>query len=113
MSKNIEQSLFNELSEIIEQGKQHIASQVNSVLTITYWHIGKRINEHIIKNERAEYGEEIVSQMSKQLVENYSKSFHLKNLYRMMQFADTFPKYEIVVTMSRQLLVSFCSIATT
>lgn len=47
MNQEIEKSLFNDLALIIEQGKQQVVVQVNSVLTITYWHIGKKINDHI------------------------------------------------------------------
>jgi predicted nuclease of restriction endonuclease-like (RecB) superfamily len=103
MSQEVEKILFKDLAQIIEQGKQQVESQVNSLLTLTYWHVGKKINEHILKNERAEYGKEIVSPVATQLVEKFGRSFELKNLYRMMQFAATFPEIEIVVTLSRQL----------
>lgn len=103
MKKNIESILFTDLAQIIEQGKMQVVAQVNSILTLTYWNIGKKINDHILKNERAEYGKEIVLPVAKQLVEKFGKSFELKNLYRMMQFAEKFPDAEIVVTLSRQL----------
>ena len=38
-----------------------------------------------------------------QLVEKFGKSFELKNLYRMMQFAEKFSDIEIVVPLARQL----------
>ena len=71
--------------------------------TLTYWHVGKKINEHILNNQRAEYGKEIVSPVAAQLVEEFGKSFELKNLYRMMQFAEKFTELEIVVPLARQL----------
>jgi hypothetical protein len=49
MSKEIEKSLFSDLSQIIEQGKQQAVAQVNSTQTLTYWYVGKKINEHILK----------------------------------------------------------------
>lgn len=103
MRKNVEINLFGDLAQIIEQGKRQVVAQVNSVLTTTYWQVGKKINEHILKNERAEYGKEIVSPIAIQLVEKFGQSFDLKNLYRMMQFAEAFSDLEIVVTLSRQL----------
>lgn len=103
MSQEVEKTLFKDLAQIIEQGKQQVVAQVNSVLTLTYWHVGKKINEHILKNERAKYGKEIMSPVATQLVEKFGRSFELKNLYRMMQFADTFPEIEIVVPLARQL----------
>ncbi len=103
MSKEIEKSLFSDLAQIIEQGKQQAVAQVNTALTLTYWHVGKKINEHILNNARAEYGKEIVAPVARQLVEEFGKSFELKNLYRMMQFAEKFPELEIVVPVARQL----------
>lgn len=42
MSLEVENILYKDLAQIIEQAKQQVAVQVNSVLTITYWHIGKK-----------------------------------------------------------------------
>jgi len=103
MSKEIEKSLFSDLAQIIEQGKQQAVAQVNTALTLTYWHVGKKINEHILNNERAEYGKEIVSTLSTQLVDLYGKSFERKNLYRMMRFAEVFSEFLIVAPLVRQL----------
>jgi hypothetical protein len=64
MSKELEQynhdKLFDELSALIEQGKQKIAFAANSTLTLLFWHLGNRINEEVLHNERAEYGKRIV-----------------------------------------------------
>ncbi|MBU4478754.1 MAG: DUF1016 family protein [Candidatus Omnitrophica bacterium] len=46
---------------------------------------------------------EIVPTLSAQLIQDYGKNFEAKNLWRMIQFAEYFPKEEIVVTLSRQL----------
>lgn len=99
----LERILFQDLAHIIEQGKQQATSQVNSVLTITYWQIGKKINDHILQNNRAAYGKEIVLQISVLLSNNYGKSFQEKNLRRMMQFAEVYPSFEILAPVARQL----------
>lgn len=103
MSQDLEKVLFKDLAELIEQGKQQAVAQVNSVLTITYWHIGKKINEHILKNERASYGEKIVASVAKQLEEQFGRSYTLRNVRRMMQFADQFPEINIVTSLMTQL----------
>ncbi len=103
MQMEIEKNLFKDLAEIIEQGKQQSVVHVNSVLTLTYWHVGKKINEHVLTNKRAEYAQEIVPKLSEWLKSKYGRSFDVKNIYRMMQFADKFSNFEIVVTLSRQL----------
>ncbi|MDR1538912.1 MAG: PDDEXK nuclease domain-containing protein [Clostridiales bacterium] len=100
---NLEQSLFAEISEMIEQGRRKVAAQVNSTAILTYWRVGKRVNEVVLQNKRAEYGKQIVSTLSTQLKEKYGRSYELRNLRRMMQFADEFPDAEIVSTLSTQL----------
>lgn len=100
---NLDNQLFSELSQIIEQGKNEVARQVNSTRTLVYWQVGKKINEHILNNQRAEYAGEIVSTLSTQLKKNFGRSFELRNLRRMMQFCEVFPDVEIVVPLARQL----------
>ena len=96
-------NLFNDLKDIIEQGKQQVNKQVNSTLTLVYWQVGHRVNKELLKNKRAEYGKEIISQIATNLVSNYGNGFTIKNLHRMIQFAQDFEEIEIVVTLSRQL----------
>jgi predicted nuclease of restriction endonuclease-like (RecB) superfamily len=99
-SKN---ELFNELSQLIEQSKQQVAVQANSAVTILFWQVGNRINQEILQNKRAEYGKQIVQTLSAQLESKYGRNFEVKNLRRMMQFAEQFTDFQIVVTLSRQL----------
>ncbi len=95
--------LLNDLVSIIEQGKKQAVAQVNSALTLVFWQVGKRINEDVLENERADYGKEIVKSIAIELVMRFGKSFHEKNVRRMMQFANVFLEQSIVVTLSRQL----------
>ena len=103
MSKEIEKVLFKELAHVIAQGKQQLVAQVNSVLTITYWHVGKKINDYILKNERAEYGKQVVVIVAAKLESAYGKQFAEKNLRRMMRFAEVFSDFPIVAPVVRQL----------
>jgi predicted nuclease of restriction endonuclease-like (RecB) superfamily len=68
-----------------------------------YWNIGKRINDEILKHERAPYGAQLVENLSDALVEQFGRSFVLRNLRRMMQFSTAFPDFGIVSTLSTQL----------
>ena len=102
MSNIRNNNLFEQIKNIIEQTKQYVAISVNSSLTMMYWEIGNKINQDILKNQRAEYGKEIVVTLSRQLQDNFGKGFDEKNLRRMMQFANAIEKQK-VVTLSRQL----------
>ena len=98
------QSLIQDLRQIIEQARGHVAATANYELTMMYWHIGERINREVLDNQRAEYGRQIVATVSRQLQTEFDiRGLDEKNVRRMMQFAQEFPDEQIVVTASRQL----------
>jgi predicted nuclease of restriction endonuclease-like (RecB) superfamily len=98
-----EPSLFAEISTLIEQARGAVVAQANHTATMLYWKIGKIINTTILRETRAEYGKRIVSTLATQLQEKFGRSFELRNLRRMMQFAEQFPDWEIVSTLATQL----------
>ena len=95
--------LLNELVVLIESSKKRVNRIVNGELNLLFWQIGKRINEEILQNNRAEYGKQVVPIISEKLTTKYGRNFEVKNLRRMMQFASAFMKFEIVVPVARQL----------
>lgn len=95
--------LISDISLLIEQSQRHIATQANSTLTLLFWQIGKRINDEILLNKRADYGKQIVVTVSQQLETNYGRSFSDRNLRRMMQFATVFNDLTIVTPLATQL----------
>ena len=97
-------SLIQDLYQIIEQARNHVAGTANYALTMMYWHIGERINRDVLGNQRAEYGKQIVSQVATQLQSEYGKKgFETRNIRRMMQFASLFPHEQIVSQLAAQL----------
>jgi predicted nuclease of restriction endonuclease-like (RecB) superfamily len=68
-----------------------------------YWQIGKRINEEVLKNQRAEYGEKIIQSLSAQLTEEYGKGWSKRQLHHCLRFAEAFPDIAIVHTLCTQL----------
>ena len=99
----INKDLFLDIKQIIDDSRNLLAQTVNSALSATYWHIGKRINDDILNNKRAEYGKQILSTLSAKLVVDYGSNFSVKSLHRMMQFNEYFPDSKIVATLWRQL----------
>lgn len=96
-------NLITDLVEIIESRKQSMYRQINSGIVLTFWEVGKRVNEEILKNERAEYGKQISATVSHQLQTLYGRSFGHSNLKRMIKFAREFSDVKIVTTLSQQL----------
>ena len=97
------QSLFIELQQLIINSKSKLSRQVNSAISLLYWQIGKQINDEILKQKRAGYGQKIIKELSKKLSQEFGKGFQEKSLRRMIQFQMQFSDLEIVATLSRQL----------
>lgn len=104
MSKEMQLNpLFVSIKELIEQSKQQIAVSVNATITALYWEIGSTIKNEVLKNERAEYGQQIVHTLSAQLEKEYGKGWSEKQLRHCVQFAAVFDDKQIVSTLWRQL----------
>lgn len=95
--------LLGDIRQLIEQSRRELAATVNSALTLLYWHIGRRIRTEVLGSERATYGEQIVSALSRQLEADYGRGFSAKNLRHMLRFAESFPSADIVSAVRRQL----------
>lgn len=92
-----------EIKELIEQSREQVAVAVNSAISLLYWQIGKRINDEVLQNQRAEYGKEIVSTLSRQLTEEFGNGWGKRQLHYCLRFAETFPDITIVHTLCTQL----------
>ncbi|MDP2418489.1 MAG: DUF1016 N-terminal domain-containing protein [Hydrogenophaga sp.] len=64
-------ALLNDVRQLIEQARAHVASTANSAQTLLYWWVGERIRREVLGEARANYGEQIVSTLSTQLVQVY------------------------------------------
>ena len=95
--------LLTDVRALIEQARDATARAVNSALVLVYWSIGDRIRRDILKNKRADYGEQILPTLSAKLVPEYGQGFGERNLARMIKFAEVFPQGETVGALSRQL----------
>ena len=98
------QSLAEDLRQIIDQARGCAATTADSKPTMIYRHIGERINRKVLDNRRAGYGKQIVEQVAQHLQAEYgTKGLDEKSIRRMIQFAQLFPSFQIVATLSRQL----------
>lgn len=101
-STPVPQKLLGDIRILIQSSREQTAQVVNVGLVMLCWSIGQRIWSDIMKEKRAEYGEEIVPTVSAQLVPEFGQGFGRRNLFRMIQFAQVFPDKQIVSTLSRQ-----------
>lgn len=103
LTKIDHEDLLSELRSLIEQSRSRAARAVNSELVALYWHIGRRLRDEIVGNERAAYGKQVVATVSARLTAEYGRGFERSSLYRMMRFAEVFANEEIVAALRQQL----------
>lgn len=95
--------LLTDVCQLIEQARARVASTANSAQTLLYWQVGDRIRREVLRDTRADYGEQIVSTLSTQLVQAYGQGFGLRSLRRMVQFSDAFVDTQAVAVLARHL----------
>ncbi len=99
-------TLFQDISDYIEQARSNVAFHANSTLLKLYWHIGDRINRETLKHERATYGKQVIKKVALQLTGRYGSGFDATNLSRMSKLVRVFPDIKVIETISQQLLWS-------
>lgn len=84
-------SVLGDISDVIDAARSSAARSVNYIMTAAYWFIGRRIFEFEQKgSERADYGEELLKRLSRDLTSRYGRGFAKSNLYQMRSFYMTY-----------------------
>ncbi len=92
-SKKSYSSLFSNISTLLNEARTAAVKSVNNILTATYWEIGRRIVEFEQKgNPSAEYGEQIMEQLGRDLTKEFGRGFSQRNLFHMRLFYLSYPK---------------------
>ena len=85
--EKITNNLFNQIESIISENKNKMAYQINTTLVNTYFNIGKIIVENEQNGTiRAEYGKDILKNLSKKLTTKFGTGFSRSNLQNMRIF---------------------------
>lgn len=95
--------LFNDVCLIIDQARRHVATYVNVEACLMNWHVGKRIKEDVLYNQRAEYGKQILKNLSVKLTERYGKGWGTEKLKHCVRSAYLFSEDDIMYAARTQL----------
>jgi predicted nuclease of restriction endonuclease-like (RecB) superfamily len=99
-----EDVLSRKIINIIEENKSKVIKSINNHLVMTYWNIGKEIYlDELNGKNRADYGKDIIKNISRKLTEKYGQGFSASNLRRMRQFYTMFTDEKICATLSHKL----------
>lgn len=96
--KEVVNNIYNEIYKIVVENKNKMCYQINNTLVNTYFMIGKIIVENEQNgNIRAEYGKEVLKELSKKLTNKFGTGFSLSGLYNMRLFYNKYKKSQPLV----------------
>ncbi len=91
----INKDIYSSIKALMDNARNNVAREVNNILIQTYWEIGRIIVEEEQGNsDRAEYGKQLVTDLSKRLTKEYGKGFSKSNLFNMRNFYLSFPIFQ-------------------
>ncbi len=101
MLKLQNQSIINEIKQVLTEAREKVTRTVNNELLLAYWNIGKIIVENEQAGlQKAEYGKQLLKSLSKELTNELGKGFSVSNLQYMRRF---YLEYENQQTLSVKL----------
>ena len=99
-----EKRFFADVAKLLQEGRGKTYAAVNFIMVETYWNIGKRIVEQEQHGkERANYGEQLLVNLSRHLGDRFGKGFSYANLRNFRQFYLTWSQREICYTLCSKL----------
>jgi predicted nuclease of restriction endonuclease-like (RecB) superfamily len=84
--------LFSRVVSILDQARGNVVRAVNNNMIVAYWLIGREIVIELQSgDERAEYGKQVLENLSNRLKRQYGDGFSVANLKNFRQFYLTYP----------------------
>ena len=81
-----ENEIYSSIKQILANAREKAYKAVNFAMVEAYWNVGRIIVEAQGGNEKAEYGQALLKNLSDQLIVEFGKGFTVTNLKYMRQF---------------------------
>ena len=84
---NSHSGFFERVAGLLKQARSSVVRTINQTMVRTYFEVGRLIIEEEQKGkERAEYGKQLISELSSKLTQDFGKGFSATNLKQMRSF---------------------------
>ena len=95
--------ILADVSALLKEARHASARAINSIMTATYWAIGRRIvEEEQGGHARAGYGKELIANLSLDLTARFGRGFGAVNLSQIKRFYLLWPQDRIFQTLSEK-----------
>jgi hypothetical protein len=90
--ETVTQNLYRQIKDLLIESRGRAFQVVNTEMVTCYWNIGRLIVEEEQKGaKRAEYGKQLIRDLSSKLSIEFGKGFNPRNLWFMRDFFATYP----------------------
>jgi len=90
-------AFYNDMRDIILNARSNAVRSVEFTRMMMYWHLGERIFiEEQRGQDRAEYGEYLIKNLSKELENEFGSGFSMRQLERARKFYRVYPNVKAV-----------------
>lgn len=96
---------FSQIVDLLQSARNKVIRTVNQTMVITYFEIGRMIvEEEQDGKERADYGKQILKELSDVLTKEFGKGFSVDNLENMRRFYVVYGKSETLSRISENAI---------
>lgn len=96
---------YSQIVELLQSARNKVVRTVNQTMVLTYFEIGKMlVEEEQEGKERADYGKQILKELSKVLTKEFGKGFSVDNLENMRRFYLVYGKSETLSRISENAI---------
>ncbi|MBI0400601.1 PDDEXK nuclease domain-containing protein [Cyclobacterium marinum] len=97
---------YKKVVDLLKEARKSVVQTINKTMVYTYFEIGRMIvEEEQNGKERAEYGKQILKDLSKQLSAEFGKGFSVTNLQQMKNFYNVYGKQQTVSAESEDVII--------
>ncbi len=105
IERNIQTDFYNKVAELLKEARKSVVQTVNRTMVYTYFEIGRMIVEEEQNGKaRAEYGKQILKELSNRLNSEFGKGFSVTNLQQMKNFYHVYGKQQTVSAKSENVV---------
>jgi len=88
---------YNRIAKLLIEARSSVVQTINKTMVQTYFEIGRMIvDEEQGGKIRAEYGKQVLTELSQKLTKDFGKGFSRRNLEQMRQFYLIYSKTQTV-----------------
>ena len=104
IEKNNQIDFYKKVLNLLKEARESVVRTVNNTMVYTYLEIGRMIiEEEQNGNERAEYGKQILKELSNRLSTEFGKGFSVTNLQQMKNFYNIYGKQQCLLNLKMEL----------